>query len=95
VGVSKEGVGVANNPKMGWSCHRVRFPRSRISPGDARVNSHDARLVKIGGVLIAVGAILGIARPTAELGTSPVTHPQSDLSTRLGVAFSRVAVEMR
>ena len=66
VDVGREGVGVANNPKMGWSCHRVRFPRSRISPGDARVNSHDARLVKIGGVLIAVGAILGIARPTAE-----------------------------
>ena len=72
----------------------MRFPRSWISLGDARVNSHDARLVKLGGVPTAVGAILGIARPTAELGTSPVNHPQSDLSTRLGVAFLRVAVEM-
>ena len=45
------------------------------------MNSHDARLVKIRGVPPAVGEIPGIARPTAELGTSPVTHPQSDLSS--------------
>jgi hypothetical protein len=41
-----EGEG-ANDPTLKWSCHRVRFPRSWISPGDARVNSRDARLVDI------------------------------------------------
>jgi hypothetical protein len=36
-----EGVGAAEKLEIGWSCGRVRFPRSWISPGDARVNSHD------------------------------------------------------